>query len=104
MAEQVRMKKKVFDPGGTRASEKEDGVLPFKRPDVPMKRVSFYIPEPLYEDLQEFARERGDTMTGLLRWSLGIGKAVWDEIKDGKKIRSDAPDGSSPKEFVFGRY
>lgn len=76
------------------------------RGNVPMKRVSFYLPEPLYEDIQRFANERGDSMTGVLRWSLGIGKAIWDEIKSGGKVRVYPASGeeNQKKELVFGRY
>lgn len=87
-------------------TERQDGrTLPFKSgTTVQMRRVSFYVPEPLYNDIQQFAQERGDTITGVLRWSLGIGKAVWDEIRDGHRIRSSSPDGTAQKELIFGRY
>lgn len=54
---------------------------------VQMRRVSFNLPEPLFEDIQNFAAERGDTMTGVLRWSLGLGKAIWDEVRAGHQIQ-----------------
>jgi hypothetical protein len=77
--------------------------LPFKAKPH-MKRVSFYVPEQLYDDIQAFAMERGETVTGVLRWSLGVGKAIWDEIKSGQKIRSASPiDDEVRKDLIFGR-
>lgn len=71
-----------------------------------MKRVSFYIPEALYDDIQEFADERGDSMTGVLRWSLGVGKAIWDQIKAGHRIQAvpgPRSEVSTERDLVFTR-
>lgn len=70
-------------------------------PGKGMKRVSFYLPEPLYEDLIEFANERGETMTGLFRWAFGLSKTVWDEVKEGNRIRVATKDGKMIKEFLI---
>jgi hypothetical protein len=64
------------------------------------KKVVLYLPEPLYSDLLGFAEDRGETMTGLFRWALGLSKAVWDEVKAGNRIRV-ARDGKVVKEFVI---
>lgn len=66
-----------------------------------MKRICFNVPESLYDDLQEFAAERGDSMTGVFRWCLGTGKAVWDELKDDNSIGTFDDKGRMTKHFVF---
>jgi hypothetical protein len=68
-----------------------------------MKRVSFYVPEHLYDDIQAFAQERGETITGVLRWSLGVGKVIWDEIKQGHAIRSTPPKEGDMRRLIFSR-
>ena len=80
--------------------------LTFKR-SVRMKRVSFYVPEQLYDDIQAFADDRGDTVAGVLRWSLGVGKVIWDDIKGGRIIRSTDSNNSTAghhRELIFGRF
>jgi hypothetical protein len=77
---------------------------PVERPGVVMKRVSFCVPEPLYNDLQEFADERGDSMTGVIRWSLGMSKAIWDELKTGNRIQVHSPEHKPLKELIFSPY
>lgn len=79
--------------------------LAFK-PSVRMKRVSFYIPEQLYDDIQAFAQERGDSVAGVLRWSLGVGKVIWDEIKSGDNTICSATDSDDVRrrQLIFSRY
>jgi hypothetical protein len=69
-----------------------------------MKRVSFNLPEPLFVDIQNFASERGDTMTGVLRWSLGLGKAIWDEVRAGNQIQVVDAARDVLKELVVNPY
>lgn len=71
---------------------------------VPMRRVSFNLPEPLFEDIQQFAAERGETMTGVLRWSLGLGKAIWNEVKAGNRVHVVSDDQEVVKELVLRPY
>jgi hypothetical protein len=75
---------------------------PATKPSLKMKRVSFYVPEHLYDDIQAFARERGETVTGTLRWSLGVGKVIWEEIKQGHMIRSQPPTEDEVR-LIFSR-
>ena len=71
---------------------------------VTMRRVSFNLPEPLFKDIQNFAAERGDTMTGVLRWSLGIGKAIWDEVRAGHRVQVIDSGRDVVKELVLQPY
>ena len=71
---------------------------------VQMRRVSFNLPEPLFQDIQEFAAERGETMTGVLRWSLGLGKAIWDEVKAGNRVQLVSQDDEVVKELMLRTY
>lgn len=96
-------------PSPQRERDAAGAALPFKA-KTPMRRVSFYVPEPLYQDILNFAQERGDSMTGVLRWSLGVAKVIWDEvIKPGAKIQvipsaESNTEQESQKMLVFGRY
>ena len=74
------------------------------KPSVQMRRVSFNLPEPLFQDIQEFAAERGETMTGVLRWSLGLGKAIWDEVKAGNRVQLVSEDDEVVKELMLRTY
>jgi hypothetical protein len=77
---------------------------PEGKPPLKMKRVSFNVPERLYDDIQAFAEERGETITGVMRWSLGVSKVIWDEIKQGHSIRSTPPqEGVERRELIFSR-
>jgi hypothetical protein len=79
-------------------------VPPGTKPPLKMKRVSFYVPEHLYDDIQAFAQERGETVTGTLRWALGVSKVIWDEIKQGHMIRSLPPaEDDVRRELIFSR-
>jgi hypothetical protein len=74
-----------------------------KSHEDPPRRLSFKVPQSLYDELQEFADERGDTMTGVFRWCLGTGKLVWDEIQDQQRIVTIDESGNVTKQFVFQR-
>lgn len=69
-----------------------------------MKRVSFMIPEPLYEDLKQFADERAETLAGVFRWSLGVGKTIHDAVKEGKSIRLHSADDERVEELLVTKY
>ena len=98
------------------ARRRADNTLPFENgaavsppsetsaTGVPMRRVSFNLPEPLFEDIQRFAAERGETMTGVLRWSLGLGKAIWDEVRAGNRVQVVGDDKEVVKELVLHPY
>ena len=67
------------------------------------KKVVFRIPEPLHTDIKEFAQERKDSVVGLFRWCLAVGRAIWLEMAAGNRIVVVARDGEFKKELIFTR-
>jgi hypothetical protein len=71
---------------------------------VKMKRVSFYMPEALFDDLCEFAGDRGETVTSLIRWALGFAGVCWEESKAGNRICVSSDGERVDKEIIISRY
>jgi len=91
-------------PPATRPAQRPNGRVKASKPTGGMKRVSVYIPEQLYLDLQDFADQRGDTVGGVLRWCMGVGKVIWDQISDGYVIHSTPTEPGDRRELVFNRF
>lgn len=68
-----------------------------------VRRISVSIPEPLYQDLVAWADEREESLSGLFRWSIGVGKVIWDQLQEGRRICVQGED-EKERELVFNRY
>lgn len=68
-----------------------------------MKRVVFRVPATDHADITKFAKERGDTVTGLFRWCLSVGRAVATEMKAGNRIAVLPKEGGVEKELIFSK-
>ena len=74
-----------------------------RKGQVPMKRLCIYMPVTVYEELEEFSAERGETLTSTMRWALSTAKAVWDVIKGGHKIEVADRDNERRGALIFTR-
>ena len=68
-----------------------------------MKRVVLRVPTPLHEDIGEFAAERGETVVGLFRWCLAVGRAIANEQASGNRFVVVSGEGEFKKELIFQR-
>ena len=73
------------------------------RREKQVRRVSVSVPEVLYCDLEMWAEERNDSLSGVFRWSLGVAKVIWDQMQAGNHIYVEGKDGTK-RELVFNPF
>lgn len=67
------------------------------------KRIAFSVHKALHDDIKAFAQERHDTVVGLFRWCLAVGRAIWLEMTVGNRIVVVSRNGEFKKELIFTR-
>jgi predicted DNA-binding ribbon-helix-helix protein len=66
-----------------------------------MKRLNINLPDPIYEDLLEIAKESGLTMTQVIRNALGLVDLSHREGKRGNKLTVSDSNDKVLKEIVM---
>lgn len=67
------------------------------------KRVVFRVPATDHADITEFAKERGDTVVGLFRWCLSVGRVIATELMAGNRIIVISKEDGAKKELIFSK-
>jgi predicted CopG family antitoxin len=64
------------------------------------RRVNVYFSEEVYDELAKIARERGKTVSDVLRDAVTLEKYVADTQREGGKLLVEKPDGETREVVV----
>src|SRR2546423_12469700 len=78
------------------------GVAIDKVAEPPMtKRLGLNLPPPVYDEVNQLAKERRSSMTEIVRLALGLIKIVIREANKGNKLIITTPSGDPLREIVL---
>jgi hypothetical protein len=64
------------------------------------KRVNVYFADEVYDELARIARERGKTLSGVLRDAVTLERYVADTRRDGGRLLVEKPSGETRELLV----
>ena len=86
---------------GTSASEERFARSKVSPLTPKTKRLNVNLPESIFGELDQIARESGRTMTDVVRLALGLVAVALTEEKAGHKLAVIKPDGKVLKELLI---